>query len=133
MKPEWPIPVGSHAPIRTIRDESALRAKARELIRAGKLPTRRPERTWGGPGEGAHCTICSAPVNRDEVEFEIEFTREDNGPGLDRFHVHVPCFAAWELECQNLELADGTILPGKGEEAKIVRHGSDPTHKRGPA
>jgi integrase len=38
-------------------DEAILREKARDAVRSGKLPARRPDRTWGGPGVGAPCTI----------------------------------------------------------------------------
>ena len=31
-------------------DEAILREKARAAIAAGKLPTRRPDSTWGGRG-----------------------------------------------------------------------------------
>jgi hypothetical protein len=81
-------------------DETALREKAREVIRTGKLPQRRPDRTWGGPGVGDACAICSLPVRRDELEFEIQFARNGQGveAGLDKYHVHVRCFAAWEFE-----------------------------------
>jgi len=30
--------------------ESLLPADAREVVRAGKMPSRRPDRPWGGPG-----------------------------------------------------------------------------------
>lgn len=33
-----------------------------------------------------------------EMEFEIEFARDGSNPGLDKFHVHLQCFAAWEFE-----------------------------------
>jgi len=79
-------------------DESILREKARETIRDGKLPARTPTRTWGGPGVGAPCTICGIPVTHDEMEFEIQFARDGDNPGLDKFHVHIRCFAAWEFE-----------------------------------
>ena len=79
-------------------DEPILRAKAREVIRTGKLPNRRPDRTWGGPGVGASCTICGEPVTKDQLEFEIQFSRDGNNPGLDKFALHIRCFAAWELE-----------------------------------
>jgi hypothetical protein len=79
-------------------DEAILREKAREAVRTGKLPARRPDRTWGGPGIGASCTICEKPVTRDEMEFEIEFEHDGIKPGLDKFHVHIRCFAVWELE-----------------------------------
>jgi hypothetical protein len=49
-----------------VNDEGTLREKAREVFQAGKLPNRRPDRTWGGPGVGADCTICRVPVQRDE-------------------------------------------------------------------
>jgi hypothetical protein len=32
------------------------------------------------------------------MEFEIQFARDGDNPGLDKFHVHVNCFAAWEFE-----------------------------------
>jgi len=43
-------------------DETGLRAKAREAIRTGRLPSRRPDRTWGGPGVGVVCTVCGEAV-----------------------------------------------------------------------
>lgn len=79
-------------------DEGPLRAKARSVIQNGKLPARRPDRTWGGPGVGARCAVCDLPVTRDQMEFEIQFARDGDNPGLDKFHVHIRCFAIWELE-----------------------------------
>ena len=35
-------------------DESPLREKAREAIQNGRLPTRRPDSTTGGPGDKLH-------------------------------------------------------------------------------
>ena len=79
-------------------DEAALRAKAREVIRAGKLPDRRPDRSGGGPGGGARCAVCAEPVTRTQLEFELQFATDGAEPGLDKFHVHIRCFAAWEFE-----------------------------------
>jgi hypothetical protein len=79
-------------------DEPLLREKARTAIQQGRLPSRRPDRTWGGPGVGAPCSICDLPVMKDQLEFEIEFAHDGDSPGLDTFHVHVRCFAAWEFE-----------------------------------
>jgi hypothetical protein len=79
-------------------DEALLRERARAAILDGKLPSRRPDRTWGGPGVGALCPLCEQPVTRDQMEFEIQFARDGDTPGLDKYHVHVRCFAAWELE-----------------------------------
>jgi hypothetical protein len=78
-------------------DEGPLREKAREVIRQGKLPSHAPTRTWGGPGVGAPCSVCGLPVMKNENEFEIQFEQEGGG-GLDKYHVHIRCFAAWEFE-----------------------------------
>ena len=79
-------------------DENAVREMARDAMRRGKLPRRAPDRTWGGPGVGAPCQICERPVTDTEMEFEIQFARDGDNPGLDKFHVHLNCFAAWEFE-----------------------------------
>ena len=76
-------------------DEPIARARARAAIQAGKIPGRSPDRMWGGPGVGAACAVCDLSITRDQLEFEIEFQRLG---GLDTFHVHIRCFAAWELE-----------------------------------
>lgn len=78
-------------------EESILREKAREVVQAGKLPARRADRTWGGPGVGARCAVCGKPIGQDQMEFEVEFARPDDGE-LDTYHLHVRCFAAWEFE-----------------------------------
>jgi hypothetical protein len=79
-------------------DKARRREQARAAIQSGKLPSRGPDRTWGGPGVGATCAVCERPVSKQEMEFEIQFARDGDNPGLDKFHVHVRCFAAWELE-----------------------------------
>jgi hypothetical protein len=79
-------------------DESLLRERARAVVQSGKLPARSPDRTWGGPGVGAACAVCELPVKKDEMEFEIQFEHDGSNPGLDKFHVHLRCFAAWEFE-----------------------------------
>ena len=93
--------------------ESTLRHRVREAIRAGKLPNRRPERTWGGRGDGAPCAICDELVQQDEVEFELDFGRSEDDPGLGNdgmgLLVHLRCFQAWELERQNFDASVGPI------------------------
>jgi hypothetical protein len=79
-------------------DERLLRAKARAAVEQGKLPARRPDRTWGGPGVGAPCAVCDEPATTYQLEFEIQFRRDGANPGLDKFHVHIRRFAAWEFE-----------------------------------
>jgi hypothetical protein len=79
-------------------DEPLLRERARKAVQDGKLPARPPDRTWGGPGVGVQCAVCELPVTKDQVEIEIEFADDGIAPRLDRYHVHVRCFAAWEFE-----------------------------------
>jgi hypothetical protein len=79
-------------------EDQAVRAKVREVLQAGKLPNRRPDRSWGGSGDGAACAVCDVPVTHAQMEFEIEFARVGDNPGLDKFHVHIRWFAAWEFE-----------------------------------
>ena len=42
--------------------------------------------------------VRELPVKKDEMEFEIEFARDGRDAGLDKFHVHIRCFAAREFE-----------------------------------
>ncbi len=46
---------------------------------------------------GAVCRVRRVG-GTDQMEFEIQFTRDGDNPGLDKFHVHIRCFAAWEFE-----------------------------------
>jgi hypothetical protein len=122
--------------------ESTLRMKAREAIQTGRLPCRAPQRMWGGPGIGAYCPICEKSAGRDEVEFELEFVRQDDDSLPNSYHVHVQCLAAWELERQNFDSVGGTALfeqprlptplntPRGGGEASTV-NGSLPASSNG--
>ena len=78
-------------------NEPQIRALAREALRAGKLPPRDPDRTWGGPGADLPCTICGVRITANTTEYELQFKRLDV-TALDRFHLHLRCFAAWEME-----------------------------------
>jgi hypothetical protein len=81
-----------------VPDEPLPREQAREAIRAGKLPSRCRDRMFGEPGSGQPCVVCSKPLTRDEMMVELEFHRHGVTPGLDRYHLHHRCFAAWEFE-----------------------------------
>ena len=81
-------------------DEPRLRELAREAVRIGRLPARRQNRTWGGPGAGDPCAVCGTPVAK-EMEISMSFAHDGDSPGLDKFHLHVCCFAAWEFERTN--------------------------------
>jgi hypothetical protein len=78
--------------------DGPLLEQARAAIQSGKLLSRAPNRTWGGPGVGAECAVCGLPVTKDQLEFEIEFAHDGADASPDKFHVHLRCFAAWEFE-----------------------------------
>jgi hypothetical protein len=66
-------------------DELRLREQARAAIQSGKLPSRPPDRTWGGPGVGAACAVCDLPVTKDQLEFEIQFVRDGDNQASTSF------------------------------------------------
>jgi len=74
--------------------ERALRRKIRQRLQEGALPLRKPTRTWGGPGAGLDCEACDQPITKDQLEYEVQF---DPDP-VEPVHMHLGCFAAWELE-----------------------------------
>jgi hypothetical protein len=86
-------------------EEDFLRRKARAAIHAGMLPGRNHVSVWGGPGSGASCAVCGSTVPADGLGFELEF--RDAMGRLELRYVHIPCFAAWDLECRSLLQADG--------------------------
>ena len=80
-------------------DEGTLRKHAAAALGEGRLPLESADRIWAGPGIGVPCTVCDLPVTANQMEFEIQFARDgDNGGWLHACHLHVRCFAAWELE-----------------------------------
>jgi hypothetical protein len=48
------------------------------------------------PAANETCPVCERLVRHEDLELQIEFERPEGG--LDKFHVHVRCFAAWEFE-----------------------------------
>ena len=44
------------------------------------------------------CTVCEQPVTNTDFEMEIQFAYDGADRRLEKFHVHIRCFAAWELE-----------------------------------
>jgi hypothetical protein len=88
-------------------DEPVLREMARAAIRRGRLPSRRPDRTFGGPGTRVMCSVCRELVTPDQTEMEIEFRRHGVQPGSDRHFLHVRCLAAWEFERTKIDVVTG--------------------------
>jgi hypothetical protein len=114
-------------------DEEILRARAREVLRTGKLPNARPERIWGGPGIGQRCALCDEPIERNQSELELQYPDPRKGKpvpgdtatsgGKSReptHHIHVRCFAVWESERKN-----GQSLSGCSKEGIMKAHECD--------
>jgi len=64
------------------------------------------------------CRICDDRIGSDETELEIEFDGDGGNGGIACFHIHLCCFAAWEMERTEITLeseptrsAVGTCLP----------------------
>jgi len=79
-------------------NEPVLRERVQAAIQNGKLPAKRPDRSWVGAGIGFRCALCTQPIRRHDREVQTQFERDDSVPGLDTFHLHLRCFAVWELE-----------------------------------
>jgi hypothetical protein len=80
-------------------DEQELRRLARAALNQGLIPRDRPRGLWGGNGSGETCPVCGIAVDAAEMELEVEFgIAEVNAQGVREFHLHLPCFAAWEIE-----------------------------------
>jgi hypothetical protein len=80
-------------------DEPLLREKAREAIRAAKLPSRRPDGTLGGLGFGGACALCGELLRRNQMELAAEFESPDATSRLrDSYHFHPRCYLVWEFE-----------------------------------
>ena len=80
---------------------AVLLAAAIAKFRSRKLPGRKPDRTYGGPGSGKLCSLCGERVTLEQIEMEIEFNRHGAQPRLDRYYLHVGCLAAWEFQRTN--------------------------------
>jgi hypothetical protein len=77
--------------------EQELRPVARERIAKGQLPRYAPSTIWGGYGSGNLCSLCDQPIERDQIEYEIEDPGEHAASSTYRFHM--VCQSIWQLEC----------------------------------
>jgi hypothetical protein len=78
-------------------EDQELRNKALAALHAEALPHARPREVWGGHGTGDRCPVCGDDLKPSELELEVAFgdTGDENSPCV--FHMHVRCFAAWEM------------------------------------
>jgi hypothetical protein len=75
-----------------------LQEQAHDAIRSGRLPSRNPDRTLGGPGSGEACAVCGEQIRLHMTELEIQFSHDGAVSDPPRFRLHHQCFAAWEVE-----------------------------------
>lgn len=109
-------------------DKRALDLLAREAIQSGVLPRDRPEGVWGGPGSGEDCSVCGRPVKTDELGYEIEI---DGSSGPDSLQLHIQCFTAWDLQCQEFDAPDHGRLRWVENRASMRVNGRDITKRQG--
>ena len=76
--------------------EAELRSIARRRIEQGQLPSAPPSRIWGGHGSGQLCALCDQPIQRGDVELEVEVHVHSVARTI-RFHRD--CQAIWQIEC----------------------------------
>jgi hypothetical protein len=101
--------------------QSTLFDLARDALRTGKLPARRPDWVWGGPSRGHECSVCGRPVPPGETSLEAEFVDPASSEGARIVHsLHVRCFAVWEQERDSSEGAPGPLLREDGTGGRIL-------------
>jgi hypothetical protein len=77
------------------------------------MPRRDPDGTWGSKGADVPCTICGERIRPDHLEYELLFGPQGAKARADAFHLHLRCFAAWEIE--------RTKLDGGGDTPPVPR------------
>jgi hypothetical protein len=76
-------------------------ARARELIKAGRLPVVLPRDVSGGYGSFSNsCALCECPILPAEVEYAAQT------PSDRTLFFHLDCYFAWHDECRRLLEAD---------------------------
>jgi len=66
--------------------------KIREKLKVGRLPSSRPEKLYGGHGEGLPCSACDDAILTAQIQYEFDV------PDEGTFRFHVGCLALWAGE-----------------------------------
>jgi hypothetical protein len=77
-----------------------LRLRARTRIELGKLPCAGEARTWAGYVDSgrAICDLCDHPINRGDIEYEVEVSGDLASRSSRNLRFHVHCHSAWYVE-----------------------------------
>jgi hypothetical protein len=82
----------------TMPDESLLRADAREVVRTGKMPSRRRDRPWGGPGVGGDNVMARPRPEKKREPRAAAGTkrapRRSTSPPVGRYEIGTPSSAS---------------------------------------
>jgi len=71
------------------KDLTELRRLLTEKRRVGRLPPISSSRTWAGNGSGALCLLCEFPIERGQIEYEVE---SQSGPDTQLLRFHELCY-----------------------------------------
>lgn len=66
--------------------------KIRRKMKTGRLPPGRPEKLYGGHGDGLPCSACDEPIFPAQIQYEFDV------PDYRTFRFHIGCLALWEGE-----------------------------------
>jgi hypothetical protein len=55
----------------------------------GELPRITSSRTWAGDGTGAVCELCESAIEKDQIEYEVEYL---NGSQTTLLRFHELCY-----------------------------------------
>ncbi len=80
-------------------NDRLLRARVREVLQAGHVPRRAPDKLFGGFAAGDSCAVCGAVTASGEVVLELEFNVDSEGRRTYQVHPH--CFSILSLELQD--------------------------------
>ena len=67
-------------------------ARIRLGLDTGRLPTSKPDKLFGGHGNGEPCSACDEPIFPAQVQYEFDV------PDLGTFRFHIGCLGLWEAE-----------------------------------
>ncbi len=94
--------------------DTSLPEKVRELLQSRRLPARRPDTVWGGPGSGRdRCLVCGDLMRTDQLVIDAELSGAD---GRNTLSFHAGCFwvlaPEWERGAAAPDSTDHPAGPG---------------------
>jgi hypothetical protein len=72
---------------------------------------------WGGFGTGQLCSLCDKPIERYQLEYEIEL----GGATVQTFRFHTLCHSIWQFECAPRRLPEEASVACSNRQINPVR------------